>query len=198
MGKQANGYIRQITPRDRELLFQLAKTGMASTEQSEKYCDVKLTRLKRLERSKYIKLTTLTNGGKETTIIQLDKQGRQYVKNDMLYSEKLAVANPEHVNHDLQLTETYYHLPLEYQRSFKCENELIRKIYQEKPELLNKLPTCLDATIEVNGETIGIEVIGKTYTQGVINSKIEIARNHLNCSKIQWINNTGKTYNFNN
>ena len=194
MAKQ-NGYIRQITDRDKKLLVQLAKTGMTSVEQSERYADIKLKRLKKLERSKYIKLTTLTNSGKEITIIQLDKKGKTYLKNDLLYNEKLAVASPEHIKHDLQLTEVYYKLSPNYQESFRCEGELVRKIYQERPELINKLPTCIDAAIQVNGETVGIEVIGKTYTQSDINLKLEIARNYLNCNNIQWINNTGKTFN---
>ncbi len=191
---KANGYIKQITPRDEKLFIQLGKTGMASVEQSEKYADVKIKRLKKLERSKYIKLTTLTHSGKETTIIQLETKGKSYLKNNLLYDEKLAVASPEHIKHDLQLTDTYYKLKPEYQETFRCENELVRKIYQEKPHLLNKLPTCIDATIQVNGETVGIEVIGKTYTQADINLKIQIACNYLNCNSIKWINNTGKTF----
>ncbi|QSX05428.1 hypothetical protein JYG23_12190 [Sedimentibacter sp. zth1] len=197
MAKQPNGYIRQITKRDKKLLVQLAKTGMATVEQSEKYAEVKIKRLKRLERSKYIKLTTLINGGKETTIIQLNKKGKNYIRETLMYDQKLAVASPDHVSHDIQLAETYYRLEPEFQATFICEHELISQIYEDKPYLTNKLETCIDAAIiTVTGETIGIEVIGKTYTQSDINSKIQIAKSHLNCTKINWINNTGKIFKY--
>lgn len=193
--KHSNGYIRQVTNRDKKLLVQLAKTGMATVQQAEKYTNVKLKRLKRLERSKYINLKIVLNNGKQTTIVSLNKKGKSYLKQTLMYNQKLAYYNSEHVNHDLQLTETYYKLKPEYQDKFVCEHELISKIYREKPKLTNNLETCLDgAIITPTGEIVGIEVIGKTYKQADITAKINVARSHLNCNHIKWINNTGKSF----
>ncbi len=183
----ANGYIRKITLRDEKLLTQLAKTGIASLEQSEKYCDVKIKRLRRLERSKYVKLTKITTGGKETTLIQLEKRGKAYMQEKLMHDHSLARAQIDHVDHDLRLTETYYRLPEKYQETFKCEHQIVREIYKERPYLTNKLETCIDATIEVNGEIIGIEVVGKTYTEKTMQLKAEIAKTYANCTKIKWI-----------
>lgn len=186
--------IRQITERDKKLFMQLAKTGMASDEQAEKFVNIKINRLKQLKKSRYVKLTTMLINGKVTTLVQLEDKGKKYLKHNMLYEQHLAVANRSHIIHDLQLTNTYYNLKPEYQKTFKCEKELIRQIHINNPSLKNPLPTCIDATIQVNGEVIGIEVIGKTYKQETINQKIIIAKSHLNCKSIYWVNNTGKDY----
>lgn len=183
----ANGYIRKITLRDEKLLLQLARTGIASVEQAETYCDVKIKRLKRLERSKYVKLTTITNSGKETTLIQLEKRGKAFVQEKLMHDHSLAKAQIDHVDHDLKLTEAYYRLPERYQETFKCEHQLVKEIYKERPYLTNQLETCIDATVEVNGEVIGIEVVGKTYTEKTIQLKTDIAKAYLNCTKIKWI-----------
>jgi len=184
----ANGYIRKVTLRDEKLLIQLAKTGIASVERAEKYCGVKIKRLKRLERSKYVKLTTIINAGKETTLIQLEKRGKAYMQEKLMHDHSLAKAQIDHVDHDLKLTEAYYRLPERYRDTFKCEHQLVREIYKERPYLTNKLETCIDATVEVNGEIVGIEVVGKTYTERTIQSKAEIAKAYLNCTIIKWIN----------
>ncbi len=182
-----SGYVKKVMARDEKLLKQLAKTGIASVEQSEKYCDVKIKRLKRLERSKYVKLTTITKAGKETTVIQLDKRGKAYIQGKLMNDHALARAQIDHVDHDLKLTEAYYRLPERYQETFKCEHQIVKEIYKERPFLTNKLETCIDATVEVNGEIIGIEVIGKTYTEKTIQLKAEIAKTYLSCTKIKWI-----------
>ena len=183
----ANGYVKKIMARDEKLLTQLAKTGIASIEQAEKYCDVKTKRLKRLERSKYVKLTTITNAGKEITVIQLEKRGKAYVQGKLMNDQALARAQIDHVDHDLKLTEAYYRLPERYQETFKCEHQIVKEIYKERSYLTNQLKTCIDATVEVNGEVIGIEVVGKTYTEKTIQLKAEIAKVYLNCTKIKWI-----------
>jgi hypothetical protein len=182
-----SGYVKKIMARDEKLLTQLAKTGIASVEQAEKYCDVKIKRLKRLERSKFIKLTTITNFAKEITIIQLEKKGKAYVQGKLMNDHALARAQIDHVNHDLKLTEAYYRLPEKYQKTFKCEHQLVKEIHKERPYLTNQLETCIDAAVEVNGEVIGIEVVGKTYTEKTIQLKTKIAKTYLNCTKIKWI-----------
>jgi len=128
MAKQPNGYIRQITPRDEKLFIQLAKTGMASIEQSEKYVDVKIKRLKKLERSKYIKLTTLTHSGKETTIIQLETKGKSYLKNNLNIHNFIESYKIYGLDNDISFTEKYYKCTTEFQNKFNI-SQLAKEIY---------------------------------------------------------------------
>lgn len=185
--KGQSKFIKKITGREEKLFLQLAKTGIAVSEQAEKYCNIKIPRLKKLQRSKYIKLTEQTVEGKKKIVIQLDKKGKIYIRDNLLHEGKLAQAQIDHLNHDLKLTNKYYSLSEEYRRTFVSERDLINEIYSKKPYLKGKLENCIDGLIEIDGERVGIEVIGKSYTQKDINVKIIIAKTYLNCDRIEWI-----------
>lgn len=185
--KGQSKYVKKITSREEKLFLQLAKTGIAISEQAEKYCNLKIPRLKKLHKSKYIKLTEQVVDGKRKTVIQLDSKGKIYIRENFLHNGKLAQAQINHLQHDLKLTDKYYKLPEGHRRTFISERDLIKEIYIKKPYLVGKLENCIDGLIEVDGERIGIEVIGKSYTQKDINMKILIAKTYLNCEKIEWI-----------
>ena len=131
-------YIKKITGKEAKLLTQLAKTGIATQEQAQKYCNIKPVRLRKMERSKYVKLTEKTVEGKQETIIQLSKIGKQYIRDNFLYEGELAHAQIDHLEHDLKLTEKYYNLPEEHKKTFINERDLVKEIYTKKPYLRGK------------------------------------------------------------
>ncbi len=126
---QANGYIRKITLRDEKLLTQLAKTGIASIEQAEKYCDVKIKRLKRLERSKYIILIAIThNSENELLLIELGGKGKLYLKNELKINTFIKSNKTHGIENDILFTEKYYNCVVNFKGGFNI-SQLAKEIY---------------------------------------------------------------------
>lgn len=187
MAKGHSLYIKKITSREEKLFSQLAKTGISEAGIVKNYCGLSEVRLRKLERSKYIKLSNDTLKGNAVTVIQLDRKGKEYIKNNFLHEGKLAVAQKNHLEHDIKLTELYYKLPDELQRSWITERQLVHEIYQKNKDMKKgDLPTCLDAVVVKNGIRVGIEIVGKTYTEAQLKEKQEIASNYLGIDKVKF------------
>lgn len=181
-------HIKTLTGRDTTLLRQLDRTGLAAHDQAKYYCGISSDRLNKLEKSGYIKTNNMTVNGTNTRLIQLDKEGRKFCREN--YGTKYSYhAQLNHATHDLKLTEAYYNLPKEIQDTWKNESELINQIYSTNPDMkLNgNLKTCVDATVVVEGKIVAIEVVGSSYTQADIELKEEVAINLLNCEKMELI-----------
>ncbi|EOR19992.1 hypothetical protein A500_19309 [Clostridium sartagoforme AAU1] len=175
--------IKVVTGRDRDLIKQLSKTGLCNSSQSKEYCGVSVDRLKKLEKSGYIKTSEHIARGENNLIIQLDKGGKEYCRQEFGITNFCA-AQTNHLEHDIKLTEVYYKLDDAIRDTWKHERELIDKYYEMYPEKSGELKTCIDAAIEVNGELIAIESIGTSYTGTEIELKQEIATN-LGCSRME-------------
>lgn len=180
-------YIKKITSREEKLFSQLAKTGISESSVVQEHCGLSEVRLRKLERSKYIKLSKDTLNGEAVTVIQLDKKGKDYIKDNFLHDGQLAVAQKNHLEHDIKLTELYYNLPEELQRSWINERQLVDEIYKNNRHLKRgDLPTCIDGAIVKNGVRVGIEIVGKTYTEAQLVEKQEIASQYLGISKVNF------------
>ena len=118
-------------------------------------------------------------------IVQLGKQGIEYCRQE-LGTTSLCIAQTNHLAHDIKLTEVYYKLDAKVQDSWRHESQLIKEYYEKYPNEEEKLKTCIDAAIEVNGEIIGIESRGDSYTDEVIELKEEIATK-LGCSRMECV-----------
>ena len=59
----------------------------------------------------------------------------------------------------------------EIQETWRHERELILDYYEKFPEKEKTLETCIDATIEINGEIIAIESVGHSYSGEIIEIK---------------------------
>lgn len=180
--------VKVLTFRDTNILKQLSKTGLLNAQQAKAYCNLTMERLGKLEKSGYIKTTSHIVRGKNTLIIQLDKVGKDWCRQE-LGTKSFCIAQTNHLTHDLKLTEAYYNLPEGVQESWRHEGELIQEIYERNPSLKENggLQTCVDATVQINNATIAIESIGLSYTSSVIDLKEEIATQYLGCSRMECV-----------
>jgi len=189
MAKGHSLYIKKITGREEKLFSQLANTGISESGLAKEYCNLKEVRLRKLERSGFIKLSKETLSGKAVTVIQLGRKGKEYIKDNFLHEGKLAVAQKNHLEHDLKLTRLYYELPETVRATWVNEQELVKEIYQNNKNLKRgELKTCLDATVMRDGVRVGVEVVGKTYTEAQLVEKQDIAQKYLGIDKVNFIN----------
>lgn len=176
--------VKALTGRDLKLLIQLSKTGISGHDQAKIYCNLSIERLEKLEKSGYIKTSNHAVEGVNTKIIQLDKAGKQYCKENFNI-RSFCQAQTNHLTHDLRLTEIYYSLDLEVQSTWQHEVDLMSEIYEKHPEMKGNLENCVDARVQVNGEYIAIESIGASYTTKDLQVKNDIASTLLGCSKME-------------
>lgn len=181
MARKSSKYIKKITTKDTKLLKQLSRSGISTNSQVNKYVGLSQSRLNQLENSGFLKSKNVSVEGVSRKIYSLDTQGKEYCKTN-LGVERFAIAQSNHYSHDIKLTEMYYTLPEEVQETWKAENQLVKEIKNNFPDV--KLKTCLDATVEWDGETIGIEAIGDTYTVADVELKESIAKDYLSCSSV--------------
>lgn len=176
--------VKVLTGRDIKLLRQLDRTGVTASDQAKIYCGISTERLNKLEKSGYVKTKNMTVDGANTRIIQLDKTGDKFCKEN--YGTRYVYHTQDnHITHDLRLTEAYYNLPSHVQDTWKHESELVHEIYNKHPELKGNLKTCVDATVVVNNQIIAIESRGASYTQADIDIKQDIAVNLLHCQRME-------------
>lgn len=178
--------IKQLTHRDTNLLKQLGRTGISNVQQAKKYCNLNQDRIKKLEKSGYIKTSDHIVRGENIRIIQIDKLGKEYNRQEegILMS---CTAQTNHLEHDLKLTETYYSLDEEIQNTWRHEGLLVQDIYSNHPEMQGNLKQCVDATIVVNSEVIAIESVGGSYRGIDIEMKQDVAINLLGCSGMECV-----------
>ena len=175
--------IKVITGRDNNLLKQLSKTGLCNSKQAKEHCGLSIDRIKKLEKSGYIKTSEHIVRGENNLIIQLDKVGKKYCRQEFGTSS-FGSTQKNHLEHDIKLTEVYYRLEPEVQNTWVHERDLIDIYYELSPERQEELKTCIDAPIEVNGEIIAIESLGDSYTKETIELKQEISTS-LGCSRME-------------
>lgn len=179
--------IKVMTNRDKNLLRQLSKTGLSTSNQAQKYFGVNNERLNKLQKSGYIKTDMYTVRGKSCRIVQLDKGGKNYCRQEF-GTQSFCIAQTNHLEHDIKLTETYCNLKEDIQHTWEHENQIIRDFYKAHPDKQQGyLVNCVDATIQVNGQLIAIESVGSSYTQVEINIKEEIAIEELGCSEMRCV-----------
>ncbi|HEY5587874.1 MAG TPA: hypothetical protein VIK86_02845 [Candidatus Paceibacterota bacterium] len=176
--------VKVITGNDAKLFKSLTRIGLINHIQAKKYLNLNLGRLYKLEKSGYIKTSKLTVRGKNNLIVQLKPKGKDYCRQEFGILTHCA-AQRNHLNHDLKLAEIYFIIPEKLQDTWKHENELIKEIYEKFPEQRGNLKTCIDARIENNGEFIGIESIGDTYSKADIKLKENIAKEFLSCERME-------------
>lgn len=161
--------IKMITRRDIDLIKQLSNTGLCTIEQSKTHCSVARDRLIKLEKSGYIKMEKAAPvGGKVIEVVRLDKKGKSYCENT-LGTKYFYKSNLNQVTHDLKLTEAYYQVMKEHPGAI-WKNET--QVTYENKDLLIDGKDCVDAVVEVNGESFAVEVIGHKYTQQTIDNKV--------------------------
>lgn len=178
--------VKVITGRDQSLLKQLSKTGISTTYQAEKFCKLSNSRIEKLEKSGYIKTSSHIVRGESCKVIQLDKLGKDYCRQEF-GTQSYCIAQTNHLEHDIKLTETYYSLDSNIQDTWKHENQIINEYYTNNPDIeRGSLTTCIDATVEINGEVIAIESVGDSYSKATIEIKHEIALN-LGCSRMECV-----------
>lgn len=96
--------VKVLTGRDTSILKQLSRTGLSNVQQVKRHCNLSMERLEKLEKSGYIKITSHIVRGKNTLIIQLDKVGKEWCRQE-LGTKSFCVAKTNHLTHDLKLTE---------------------------------------------------------------------------------------------
>jgi hypothetical protein len=159
--------VKAMTHRDRALLKQLSNTGLCTIEQAKTHCDLNRDRLVKLEKSGYIKLEKTNPVGSELIeIARLDNKGKSYCENS-LSTQYFYKSNLNQVTHDLKLTEAYYQVMKEHPGAI-WKNET--QVAIENKDLLPN-GDCVDAVVEVGGESFAVEVIGHKYTQQTIDNK---------------------------
>lgn len=175
--------IKVVTGRDQELMKQLSRTGISTSEQAREYCKLSSTRLDKLEKSGYIKTSNHIVNGQSCRIIQLDKGGKEYCRQE-IGTQNYCIAQTNHLAHDIKLTDIYYKLNEDVRETWRHENQIIKDYYNNNPDIeRGSLETCIDATVEINGELVAIESIGDSYTGPIMELKLEISQT-MGCSRM--------------
>jgi hypothetical protein len=160
-----------MTSRDETLLKQLSNTGLCTIEQAKSFCNINRDRLQKLEKTGYIKLQqTIPINGNMIEVARLDNKGRAYCENK-LGNEYFYKSNLNQVTHDLKLTESYYQIMADHPSAI-WKNET--QVSMENKKLLVDGKDCVDAVVEVNGESFAVEVVGHKYTQQTIDNKVAV------------------------
>ncbi len=160
--------VKVMTNRDMTLLKQLSNTGLSTIEQAKSHCDLNRDRLVKLEKSGYIRIEkTNPVGGQMIEVVRLDTKGKAYCENN-LGTQYFYKTNLNQATHDLKLTEAYYQIIKQY------PNAVWKNETQVHYENQDRLPNgdCVDAVVNVNGESFAVEVIGHKYTQETIDNKV--------------------------
>lgn len=166
-----SSFIKTMTARDETLLRQLSNTGLCSTEQAKTFCSLNRERLQKLEKSGYVKIEkTIPLDGNMIEIVRLDTKGRGYCENK-LGQDYFYKSNLNQATHDLKLTECYYQIMAEHPNAV-WKNET--QISMEHKDLLIDGKDCVDAVVEVNGDSYAVEVVGHKYTQETIDNKVSV------------------------
>jgi len=179
-------YIKKITGREIKLFKQLARTGLTDKTQAKIFCNLNPDRLAKLEKSGYIKRQVHAVEGKPTEIIRLDVKGKNFCKNDLGF-RSFAVAQTNHLTHDLKVSAAYYSLPEKVQETWEHERDILQDIYDKTPKMQGKMTTCIDARVTVGNVKVAIEVVGSSYSQGMLVLKQEIALNLAGCQSIEFV-----------
>lgn len=160
--------VKAMTHRDTAFIKQLSNTGLCTTEQAKTHCGLNRDRLMKLEKSGYIKLEkTNPVGGGMIEVARLGNKGKSYCENN-LGQQYFYKSNLNQVTHDLKLTEAYYQVMKEYPGAV-WKNET--QVAIENKELLPN-GDCVDAVVEIGGESFAVEVIGHKYTQQTVDNKV--------------------------
>jgi hypothetical protein len=185
-------YVKRLTYKETKLFRQLARTGITDRSQVEKFFKINSNRLSQLENSKYIRHRNACVGGKNIQIFQLDKAGTKFCREKLGFN-KIAHSQSNHMEHDLKLSYAYNSLPEKIQETWEHEREIIADIKEKNkdidPKYQNKkgtLKTCIDARVTVNGNVVGIEIVGSSYRQEDIEMKEDIALNLAGCDSINF------------
>ena len=173
--------IKVITGRDKDLIKQLSRTGICTASQAKQYAGVSYDRLKKLEKSGYVKTSNHTIRGENNRIIQIDKGGIEYIRQELGIHNR-CITQTNHLEHDIKLTEFYYRLEPNVQDTWRHEADLIRDYHEKFPH--DELKTCVDSTIQINGEVIAIESVGDSYTNKLMELKQEISQK-LGCTRLE-------------
>jgi hypothetical protein len=171
--------LKIITAKDRTLLKGLARTGVTTREQAKSYCKVGNRRLDQLERAKLIKKEIEIVKGQAITVVRLDRKGKVWVKENTII-ENCYRSNKWQTEHDLKLSEFYYRLPEDIKDKWLTEQDIVSKYEPDEVKEIEKSVDNgylrLDAGLETENGVIGIESTGSSYTQSVINAKINYAK----------------------
>lgn len=176
--------VKVITGKDARLFKSLTRIGLINNIQAKEYLNLNLERLYKLEKSGYIKTSKHGVRGQNTLIVQLQLKGKDYCRQEFGI-RGYCVAQINHLYHDLKLSEIFFNISEKLQDTWKHEGELIKEIYEKFPEQIGNLKNCIDARIENDGEFIGIESIGDTYSKADIELKENIAKEFLNCERME-------------
>jgi hypothetical protein len=161
--------VKVMTHRDDKLLKQLSNTGLCTTEQAKTHCALNRDRLCKLEKSGYIKLEkTNPMGGELIEVARLEPKGKKYCENT-LGTQYFYKSSLNQATHDLKLTEAYYQVMKDSPGAvWKNETQIAHEC---KDQLING-QDCVDAVVEVGGESFAVEVVGHKYTQETIDNKV--------------------------
>lgn len=183
MGRPATT-IKKITGKDADFLKQLGRTGISTLGQATTHAKLSPERIQKLENSGFIKTTETTISGHKHTVIQPTPKAQHYLRVEHGFRSFPSGGGIGHAKHDVKLTEMYWELPPEARETWRHESDLIKDIYEKHPEKKGNLPTCIDATVEIDDERVGVESVGDSYTNAIMEEKMEIARELLGCKEL--------------
>lgn len=153
--------IKAITNRDKELLSQLARTGIITQEQTQRHLGYAKDgkRLNNLSKSRFLKVERVEVNGTYQNAYKLDTEGIKYVRNNI--SEIDGFYKMASVKHDYALTELYYNQYYDYRDTWVTETD-----YKENGQY-----GAPDGSVVIDGTVTVIEVITRNYTDEQVESK---------------------------
>lgn len=174
------GKIKRTTARDKDLIRGIARTGLASKTDALEKLGLSERRLRNLEKENYVTSKEVVVDNKTLTIYRLDKQGKKWIKENTDI-DRVYRSNERQIEHDLKLSSIYYNLPFEQKETWKNEYTLIDEYKTNFPD--TERSSMVDATVEIEGHTVAIEVITSNYSNAEIADKHSISEK-IGCEKI--------------
>lgn len=146
MGKRGpkTKYIVRQEPQDLRMYLALAKNGVATLGQLQKYCKENPARVQKNVNSGLVVVNRLPVNGRVTDVAEFTKLGQDLARS-LFGIQYFPVHNSTHIDHDIKESELYFRLSEEGQRQIIPENEILATHTGINPK------TCPDAMTYVTG-----------------------------------------------
>ncbi|HDR5039245.1 TPA: hypothetical protein QCR75_005702 [Bacillus anthracis] len=174
--------IKRITKRQGETMKALARTGVMTTENAQKYFGLNHANSNKMEQNKYIRIEKIyipKQGVKE--VLKLESKGKVWLRNEQKI-DAFYRSNNKQIQHDLKLNQFYCQLKEEQRSSWLNENQIIKR-WDNLTNSNTPRRGTVDAIVTIDDVRVAIEVITNNYGEEEIQVKEEVARN-LQCERM--------------
>ena len=189
----ARKHVRVLTGRDQAAIKAIGKVGVAAREQLRNYCDLTDDRLAKLCHSGYLQSRPeQVRGVGIVQVYQLGRRGEMWLEKECGWNY-IRHSHAAEIQHDLKLTSIYFKCSPQLRDYWQSDKEAVYSLQlraiagrNNMPDAVIVIPSDVAKTMNLDCQndcyTIAVEAIGSSYTQELINAKMEFASLHFDQS----------------